>query len=346
MPNNTTKSRSPRATLQQKVEALTQPQAYPEKPHRIDTVQTHMSWVFLTEHHAYKLKKPVRHEFLDFSTLEARYLDCREELRLNRRLATDVYLELVPLGVDAYGQIRLEVQDQIIDWLLKMRRLPAERMLDNLIRTAQVQEADIRRVAQTLSRFYNEAALVPMVPAEYLARFERDVWDSRQELSQPEYRLPLDRVVRTAAAQQRFLERDHRLLSTRVLEGKIIEAHGDLRPEHIYLGTAPKIIDCLEFKRAFRLLDPVDELAFLAMECEQLGAATIESVLFACYTEMTGDRPPAKLVRFYKSCRASLRAKLAVWHLKEPDVVMPAKWPEIAGRYLRLAEHYLQGFSD
>src|SRR5512144_2014808 len=110
---------------QAKVAFLLQPRTYPEAPPRIELVETHMSWVFLTERYAYKLKKPVRHDFLDFSTLAARYRNCLEELRLNRRLAWNVYLDIVPLAVDPAGQVRLEGTGEVIDWLVKMRRLPA-----------------------------------------------------------------------------------------------------------------------------------------------------------------------------------------------------------------------------
>jgi aminoglycoside phosphotransferase family enzyme len=276
--------------------------------------------------------------------VNARYQDCQEEIRLNQRLARSVYFGLVPLAIDTGGQIRLNGQGQIIDWLTKMLRLPANRMLHRLIRTATLKETDVRNLAATLCRFYRDSAPVPMTPADYVGRFEEDVRANAHELSQPEYGLSMDRVARIATAQRQLLEREHELLETRVLDGRIIEAHGDLRPEHICLATEPKIIDCLEFKRAFRILDPAEELAFLAMECEQLGASSVGDILFDAYARVTGDRPPTKLLRFYKSCRASLRAKLAIWHIKERETTTPARWSKVANRYLRLSEMYLAVF--
>ena len=113
---------------------LRQPQTYPEKPARVETIETHMSWVFLTPQHAFKLKKPVRYDYLDFSTLAARRKSCEEERRLNRRLAPGVYLDVIPLVLGSDGAMHLGGPGEILDWLVMMRRLPAPRMLDSLIR--------------------------------------------------------------------------------------------------------------------------------------------------------------------------------------------------------------------
>ncbi len=116
-----------------KVAFLSRPGSYPEPTARVDTIETHMSWVFLTDRQAWKLKKPVRTTWLDFTTAAARRRNCEAELRLNRRLATDVYLEIVPLALDDGGRLRLGDGGGVIDWLVRMRRLPAARMLDRLI---------------------------------------------------------------------------------------------------------------------------------------------------------------------------------------------------------------------
>src|SRR5262249_4067578 len=117
-------------TVEQKIAFLSRPEAYPEPTRRVEMKETHMSWVFLTDTKAWKLKKPVRYDFLDFSTREARRRDCEEELRLNRRLAPDVYYGIAPLTIDPQGGMRLAGAGETIDWLVRMRRLPADRMLD------------------------------------------------------------------------------------------------------------------------------------------------------------------------------------------------------------------------
>jgi aminoglycoside phosphotransferase family enzyme len=144
-------------------------------------------------------------------------------------------------------------------------------------------------------------------------------------------------VEELARAAQGCLERHAALFERRVAERRLVEGHGDLRPEHVCLAPEPVIIDCLEFSRELRLLDPADELAFLALECERLGAPAVGSWFLAAYTEVTGDAPPPLLLRFHRTYRALRRAKLAVWHLEDPAVREPARWTARARRYLELA---------
>jgi aminoglycoside phosphotransferase family enzyme len=297
-----------------------------------------MSWVFLTGLHAYKMKKPVRYEFLDFSTLDARRHDCEEELRLNHRLAPQVYLGVVPLRRGADGRLHIGGDGEIVDWLVKMRQLPAERTLQEAIRNSSWTEADIRRVATLLSRFYMAAPRIDLGFAEYRERFKVDIRDNAAELGKPAHGLPAELVRLVHDAQLAFLERRSEIFDLRIKEHRIVEAHGDLRPEHVYLGPEPVITDCLEFSFQFRSLDPADELAFLAMECDRIGAPAIGPILFDTYRKVTGDQPPEALVQFYKGVRAGLRAKLALWHLREPVVRDPQKWRDHAAAYLRLAE--------
>jgi len=324
--------------VDQIVEALMRPETYPERPVRIEAIETHMSWVFLTDLYAFKLKKPVRYEFLDFSTIDARRHDCEEELRLNRRLAPPVYLGVVPLRRHPDGSLRVGGPGELVDWLVKMRRLPADRTLQKAIQSGNWTADDIRRVASLLSKFYKDARPLDLGFAEYRERFKKDVLANLAELGKPEHRLHADQVQRVHEAQLDFIESRSDLLYARIRDHRIVEGHGDLRPEHIYLGDDPLITDCLEFSLQFRTLDPVDDLAFLAMECERLGAPSIEPLLFDTYREITGDRPPKALIQFYKSVRAGLRAKLALWHLREPIVRDVKKWRDRAALYLGLAD--------
>jgi uncharacterized protein len=319
------------------VACLSRPESYPTTPPRVEVIETHMSWVFLTDRHAYKLKKPVRYDYLDFSTLAARHWDCMEEVRLNRRLAANVYQGVVPLTVDSRGALQLAGSGEAIDWLVQMRRLPAECMLDYAMTRGTVHEADIRRVGALLTRFYLQTPPVVIAPATYRQWLFRDVQANLRELTRPIYALPVALVESVLTAQRAFLEQEPALLDSRVYTGRIIEAHGDLRPEHICLEDEPVIIDCLEFNRALRILDTGSELAFLALECERLGASEVGNHILETYSRASGDRLPRRLLAFYKSYHASLRAKIAIWHLKEPEVRDAAKWTHKAQHYLRLA---------
>jgi len=296
-----------------------------------------MSWVFLTDRHAYKLKKPVRLDFLDFSTLEARERNCREEGRLNRRLAPDTYLGVVPLTASARGQLCVDGKGTVVDWMVKMRRLPGGQMLDRVILAGGADEAVASKVADLLSRFYAGLERVAVNPVDYIRRFEREIDEHCRELTLPDYTLPGEFVSAVTRAQTDFLRTNGNLLRDRVEKQRIVEGHGDLRPEHVFVGAPPEVIDCLEFNQAFRIVDPADELAFLWMECAFLGAPGVGEGIWRAYAEAAGDPAPDRLLAFYRSHRACLRAKLSPWHLKDHEVRDPEKWTSRAKKYLDLA---------
>jgi aminoglycoside phosphotransferase family enzyme len=323
-----------------KLAFLRQPASYPEGTLSVEIKETHMSWVFLTKRHAYKLKKPVRHDFLDFSTSALRRHFCTEELRLNRRLAPNVYLTVVPLTVTPSGALEIGGSGIPVDWLVKMRRLTESRTLENAIRAGSLLPRDISALLELLGDFYRAAPRIAIFPEDYRRKIRDGIENNRVELAR--YCPPsMDSLIQTVAeAQAQFLATQADTFTRRTAEGAIVEGHGDLRPEHVFLGPRPQIIDCLEFNRDFRILDVADDLALLAMECDQLRAPDVARALFRI--EPATDTPPA-LTAFYKSYRAALRAKLAIWHLKDRPVADPAGWQERACRYLALAERERQG---
>jgi aminoglycoside phosphotransferase family enzyme len=324
-----------------KLAFLAQPQAYSDRPRSVECIETHMAWVFLTDRHAFKLKKPVRYDFLDFSTVEARRQDCAREIELNRRLAADVYLEMVPLAVSAGGSLELGGSGEIVDWLVKMRRLPRERMLDWQLEHATPTAAELRPAALLLAGFYRNAQPLEVTPQTYLQDLANFIRENREALSQPTYELPTDLTTRVCDGQLEFLDKQGALVRQRVRDQRIIEGHGDLRPEHICLVDPPVIIDCLEFKREFRIVDPVDEIAFLTLECHVLGQTWAGELFLDTYSEVTEDHPEIRLFEYYKSQRAVLRAKLAAWHLRDSEVRDAGKWLSRARYYLALASDFL-----
>jgi aminoglycoside phosphotransferase family enzyme len=324
---------------------LRRPKSYPKGARRVDVIETHMSWVFLTATHAYKLKKPVAYDDLDFRTLAARKHFCEEEVRLNRRLARETYLGTVPLTATPDGQLALGGFGEPVDWLVKMRRQPAARMLDRLIERGELRSPELRGVILKLAEFYRAAPPIEVDPRDHREQFECAIQASQDELTDPVYALPAGQIRAICAAQRNFLSARPEFLEARVAGHRIIEAHGDLRPEHICVDPEPQIIDCLEFHRPFRLLDPADELSFLALECERLGADSADSVIFDVYRQVTDDAPPDVLLRFYKSFRACSRAKVAIWHLRDDVVREPEKWPRLARIYLDLATRYAEALA-
>jgi aminoglycoside phosphotransferase family enzyme len=303
-------------------------------------IETHMSWVFLTGDRVLKLKKPVRTPFLDFSTLAAREFNCREEVRLNGRLAPGVYVGVVPLlarpgGALAIGRAESPADGQVVDWLVQMHRIPRERMLDVALSTGTVSTEDIVRLGERLAQFFQRAEPVQLARTAYVERFIASQVMNRCVLLQPGFH-----EAATADALEQFdraLHRHAELLGTRAEAGHLREGHGDLRPEHIGLDGTPVVIDCLEFNRALREVDPFDELAFLDLECRMLGADWIGPRLIAHCAAALHDSVPPSVIALYTAHRALVRARLAMAHLLDAEPRTPARWKPQAQRYVAAA---------
>ena len=324
-------------TLAAKVEFLGRPATYGLAAGVVVRRETHMSWVFLAGERAYKLKKPVRFPYLDFSTLARREAACRAELRLNRRLAPDIYLEVVPL-TEAGGGLSIGVAGAPVDWLVVMKRLDERLMLDHMIETGGVRTAQLDRLVAALARFYRSAAPTVLSPAVHLADWWQSLAYNRRILLDQRFRIPVGLVRRIDRAQRRFLQQRGPLIAARLRHRRIVDGHGDLRPEHIWLDGQVRIIDCLEFNDRLRVVDPFDEIAFLSLECERLGAAWAGDYIQRRLKRLLRDGPADELFAFYRCHRATLRARLAIAHLMEAQPRTPEKWPRLCAIYLELAD--------
>jgi aminoglycoside phosphotransferase family enzyme len=327
-------------SIDEKVRFLSTCEAYARCPQVVDVKETHMSWVFTAGDRVYKLKKPVHYPFLDFRTLAARETNCREEVRLNRRLAPDVYLGVVSLTADENGRLAIAGMGEVVDWLVEMRRLPDELMLDQAILRHRIEQDGSGRldaVADLLIGFYRVAPPADISPSAYVEQFAREHAINEAVLCDPNFQLDGGQV-RDVVARVRHGIENAEDLKRRVKGDRIVEGHGDLRPEHVCLSDPPLIIDCLEFSRALRLVDPFDELIFLTLECELLGGGWVGEHIFERCAEGLNDTPAAPLLEFYWTYRACLRARIALAHLLEPNPRTPEKWVPLARSYLRLAQ--------
>ncbi|HTT46670.1 MAG TPA: hypothetical protein VMG39_01585 [Pseudolabrys sp.] len=296
-----------------------------------------MSWVFLVGDRVYKLKKPVRFPYLDFSSLARREAACRAELRLNRALAPNIYLDVLPL-VDTGKGLAIGGAGVAVDWLVVMKRLDESNMLDCLIAEQRVDIVKLGRLVAALAQFYRSATPVFLAPTVHLLDWKRSLAYNRRILLDPRFGIPAGVVQRIDHAQRRFLDRKSGLIAARLRHRRIVSGHGDLRPEHIWLGDQVRIIDCLEFNPRLRVVDPFDEIAYLSLECERLGAAWVGAFIEGRMKRMLQDGPAEELFTFYRCHRAMLRARLAIAHLLEEHPRTPEKWPWLAATYLRLAE--------
>jgi aminoglycoside phosphotransferase family enzyme len=322
--------------LADKVAFLSRPEAYAHSVGEVVLRETHMSWVFLAGNRVYKLKKPVRFPYLDFSTLERREAAARAEVSLNRRLAPDVYIGVAPLTVAA-GGLAIGGAGEVADWLVVMRRLDERWDLEQVLLEGRLDTSHLDRLAATLVRFYRRARPVLVSAGAHLREWSGSLTVNRRILLDARFGLPPASIRRIDRIQRRFVAEQRRLLEARALRHRIVDGHGDLRPEHIWLNRHIRIIDCLEFNPRLRAVDPFDEVAYLDLECERLGAAWAGRYIRAGVGRRLNERLPPVLYYFYRSYRATLRARLAIAHLAEPDPRTPEKWPRRARAYLEIA---------
>lgn len=324
--------RAAASDLADKVSCLASAAAYGLAADAVETRETHMSWVFLTPDRVYKLKKPLRRPFLDFSTLRRRHFFCAEEIRLNRRLAAETYLGVRPLRRDR-GSYHLGGKGRVADWLVEMKRLGAGDMMDRRLADGHVGAGEIAALAGRLCDFYRS-----LPPQRADGRFYLSHLTGQQRINGAMLRAarlgPADELVAaTDAALADMLPE----IEARIAAGHIVEGHGDLRPEHVWLGQPLQIIDCLEFSRPMRILDPYDEVNYLGMECELLGAGWIRQQLGHVLSLRLGHPPSPRLLAVYGAFRALMRARLSIAHLLERPVRKPEKWRPLALRYLEQA---------
>jgi aminoglycoside phosphotransferase family enzyme len=326
------------STLADVVEFLRRPDSYPEPVGAVEAIETHMSWVFLAGMHAYKLKKPGHRERMDYRTPAARRRACHAELRLNRRLAPAVYLGVVALLETRTGQLALRGEGTRIDWLVRMRRLPDSESLQAQLGAGALAPDAARRIVGRFAEYQRHAHRARWTALAYRRRLLGTIGLAARELVRPEFGLDERAIARVRDALRHFVASRAAWLDERVAAGRIVDGHGDLRPEHVY-STASGVlfVDCLEFDRDLRLRDPVDELAFLALECERLGRPDFGAELFEAWSASAGERVPPALLEFYQARNAFVRARIAAWHVGDPDCGPPEPWRARAREYLARA---------
>jgi aminoglycoside phosphotransferase family enzyme/predicted kinase len=329
-----------RNMLDELMKWLLSPASYQDGTRSVELQETHISCVFLTERFAYKLKKPVNFDFADFSSLESRFAACQAEVRLNRRLTTDVYLGVVPVRRDPLRRFTLSGVGQPIDWLVKMRRLDERDTLLNRIKARLPSEQEIESVVCKLADFYRVATRSGITPEAYCEAIRRHVCANQARLLATSS-CSSDAIRRVHQRQLRYLALNRDSLRRRVIGGRIVDGHGDLRPEHIFLEQPPQIIDCIEFSDEYRQLDIADEVCFLSMECDRLGASLLGRQFLERCEKACRDEWPPELVDFYRAYRACVRAKIAALRSLQAGA-HAAKWIDEVNDYLRIAESYLR----
>jgi aminoglycoside phosphotransferase family enzyme/predicted kinase len=293
--------------------ALSRPEAYPHHPGLVEVRETHISWVFLAGEFAYKLKKPLVLDFVDYGTAEQRRAMCREEVRLNRRLTSDLYVGVrgVMLTDDGVALIG-EDDPRAVDFLVEMRRYDERDTIASRLELGELARGHIAEVGRVLARFHSTARRVPAGRAPVLTAERRFECNLHELLADVEQRSEIERIQSLERFAHSFIAAHRATLQRRAVEGRIREGHGDLRSEHVLVGTGVQIVDCVEFDASLRELDVADDLAFLVFDLVARGGERFADELIRAYRKAGGDPGDDQLIAFYATYRALVRAKVAL----------------------------------
>ena len=323
------------------VQALLQPAAYPETPSHIDLMQTQMSFIFLTGDYTYKTKKPVNLGYLDYITLEKRQHFCMQELELNRRLCPGGYLDVVPI-TESGGSFKIGGKGKVIEYAVKMKQLPQDRMMDVLLPKEQVTAEMLDKVAVKMAEFHARAATNDIISS--FGSPDSIKVNTDENFSQAcKYIGPIlsQRSYNTAMNfTNKFMADNAALLRQRVASGKIKDCHGDLHAAHICFADDIYIYDCIEFNDRFRYCDVANEIAFLAMDMDRYGRADLSDSFVRSYIKASGDGGIAPLLDFYKCYRAYVRGKVACFKYDDPLLKDKTAIMNEAKLYFNLAYKY------
>jgi len=323
------------------VQALLNPSAYPDVPAAIELQQTQMSFIFLTGEYVYKTKKPVNLGYLDYTTLEKREHFCRQELKLNRRLCPAAYLSVVPV-TESPGGIKIGGKGEAIEYAVKMKQLPRDRMMDLLLPQDGVTPAMLGQVASLMADFHSRAATGPAINPYGSLEGVRTNTDENfdQTFKYIGTLIPetFHRLIKEY--NDRFLSSNTALFNSRVSNGKIRDCHGDLHAAHVCFGDTIYIYDCIEFNDRFRYCDTASEIAFLAMDIDRYGRADLSDSFVKDYISAGGDREMQALLDFYKCYRAYVRGKVACFKYDDPYLKDKNSILQEAKLYFNLAYRY------
>ncbi len=330
--------------------ALQNPLIYPDNPERVSLIQTHISAVFLTGEHAYKIKKPVNFGFLDFTTLEKRKYYCGREIVLNRRLSPEIYLGVVEIRCSA-GQISLgEGPGEIVEYAVLMKQLPPDCTMDRRLARGEITPERVDRLAAKIARFHAHAETGPAI-SRY-GEIETVRGNVEENFTQTEKYvgpvLPPETLHEIREENRRFMDRRLDLFSQRrVREGKIRDCHGDLHLRHVCLNEEILIFDCIEFNDRFRFSDVASDFAFLLMDLDYHREPLVSADLASRYLRISRDWSLFLLLHFYKSYRAYVRGKVTCFRLDDPAISAAEKSraSEDARRYFELSRHYALGLN-
>ncbi|MBN1784739.1 MAG: hypothetical protein JW815_03275 [Candidatus Bathyarchaeota archaeon] len=295
-------------------------EAYDEETGKIELKQTHISFVFLTRDFVYKIKKAVDFGFLNYSTLKKRRFFCEKEVYLNRRLCEDMYLEVVPITKSDI--IKIGGEGEIIEYAVKMKRIPEEKIMTRLLEEGKVDKKLVERIAKIIAEFHLKTGTsnktdgfgsLRVIEKNWKENFDQSKEFVNETISQESYNLIHEKV-------DEFMKRNVALFAKRIAENRVRECHGDVHSGNIFIADRIYIFDAIEFNERFRICDVASDVAFLAMDLDFKNRSDLSSFFVEKYIKYSGDKELDKLLRFYKCYRAYVRGKVVSFRLNDPNV--------------------------
>jgi len=321
------------------------PEAFPEKTKEVSLVQTHISWVLLTDDFAYKIKKSVNLGFLDFSTLLKRKYYCDQEINLNKRLSRDIYIGVLPVFFDGRRHKIGEGSGDVVEYTVKMKRIPDSSLMLSMFETGWLQQEHLRRLAALLAAFHSTAQRSVDIdnfgtPDAFRINTDENFFQTEPYIGRTIKREEFESIKDWT---NNFYIENRKLFFDRISGGKIKDCHGDLHMEHICLTDPVSVFDCIEFNERFRYTDILADIAFILMDLEYRGGEAFARILWDYYNELTGDDNPDSLLTFYKVYRAYVRGKVNSFRIDDGQMSSEEKEEaiHIARKYFQLAVNYV-----
>ena len=326
------------------------PEAYEEETVQIELKQTHISFVFLTQKFAYKIKKAVDFGFLDFSTLKKRHFFCEKELELNRRLCGNMYLEVVPINKSDI--IKIKGKGKTVEYAVKMKTISQKKLMNKLLEKNKITKKIIDQIARIIAEFHSKiehkcdatklgynAKLDPIVEINWKENFDQTKPFIEKTISSEEFSLIQKRI-------EYFIKNKNGLFKNRMLNGKVKYCHGDIHSGNIFVTDKIYIFDAIEFNDRIRYSDVTADIGFLAMDLEYKKRPELASFLIERYIEYSKDKELKELLSFYKCYRAYVRGKVVSFKLNDSNIrnQEKRKIKKEAKAYFNLAATYVKQF--
>ena len=336
--------------IQEQINSLLLEGEFPEVSAERELIETHISWVFICHRFVYKIKKPIKYSFLDFSTLEKRKKYCKREIELNKRLTDAIYLDVVPINrLNDHYKIGGNV-GTVIDYAVRMHKMDRTKQMDQLLVQNKVTKSDIQNLAKKIAVFHGNTVIIHQKDVMDIQEEFNDLEAEKEYLAAQSNGSMYATIIGSAIiASDDFLKRNKALLTGRLRAGFFRDCHGDLHSRNIFLLPSPQPFDCIEFNDDYRQIDVLNEVAFLCMDLDAFGKKDLSKLFLEYYNQFSSSMKSSKeqhLFVFYKAYRANVRAKVNSLRAKSAvNEKERTKALSEVDKYLQLMESYLKTLS-